>query len=307
MRQFIWPAVLFGLIWIAAFAFVVASGDRDPVEPLLSLALFGLLIPAIVHFLTRGADPLPTTEEVSWLEPFALLLLVGVIALFFFFSGRAPGEIAEAVWPGSEPARMLVRAAFNIFFFVIVPFGVMSVVIRHPLSSFGWHSPFWRMLSPRHLAVLLIVGGGMAAFQVFVAPVGARLREAGLAMDQVLVAGPVVFLWLMLTAGLTQEFFFRGVLQSRAARLLGNEWAGLFLAALVAGVIYLPGQIARAMEMGIEPGLFAANSVLIGSVSALMFGYVWLRTRNLLLLMLLNGAIALPASLIPVGRAFGLI
>lgn len=51
---------------------------------------------------------------------------------------------------------------------------------------------------------------------------------------------PIVFLLMFLTAGFTEELFFRGFLQPRLERLTGSAAAGLVLASLCFGLYHLP-------------------------------------------------------------------
>jgi membrane protease YdiL (CAAX protease family) len=57
---------------------------------------------------------------------------------------------------------------------------------------------------------------------------------------QVFYLLPLAFLLLMLTAGFTEEFFFRGFLQTRLELLLGSKWLALVAASLCFGLYHLP-------------------------------------------------------------------
>jgi len=307
MRHFLWPTIIYLLIWGGALAYAVGVAEMDPTGPLVALGIFGIGLPLVVHFLMIGTAPFPTTEEVSWLEPIALALLVLLAAVFFVIGSELPRTLAEVVAPGSESARLVFAALVNIVFYVVLPFVFMSVLIRHPISSFGWQSPFWRMFNPRHIVVLVVLGGGMAAVQFFGTPIGMNLRVGNYSQEQLLVALPLVYIWLVLAGGLAHAFFFRGVLQERIAMLTGNAWAGMYLAALIGALIQVPAQIIHQSGGVLTPGQIIASAILTGSVTGITFGYVWMRTRNLLLLMLLYGAVSLIVSFEDVAGAFGLI
>ncbi len=51
---------------------------------------------------------------------------------------------------------------------------------------------------------------------------------------------PLTFILMLLTAGFTEEFFFRGFLQSRIATLTRSNWAAVPIVALCFGVYHLP-------------------------------------------------------------------
>jgi len=100
---------------------------------------------------------------------------------------------------------------------------------------------------------------------------------------------------MSLEAGLVEETFFRVLLQSRLAALTRSPVAGLFLAALVFGLAHAPGLWLRgagAMEGMTEPpslALSIAYCVTTMGIAGLLFGVLWLRTRNWLLLVALHG------------------
>jgi len=51
---------------------------------------------------------------------------------------------------------------------------------------------------------------------------------------------PLTFLLMLLTAGFTEEFFFRGFLQTRVAALVKSNWIAVGIVALCFGVYHLP-------------------------------------------------------------------
>lgn len=51
---------------------------------------------------------------------------------------------------------------------------------------------------------------------------------------------PLTFLLMLLTAGFTEEFFFRGFLQTRVAALVKSNWVAVGIVALCFGVYHLP-------------------------------------------------------------------
>lgn len=96
-------------------------------------------------------------------------------------------------------------------------------------------------------------------------------------------------------AGLVEETFFRIILQSRLAALRGSQLSGLFLSALLFGVARAPGMYLRGAGavdgLGGAPSLAlaAAYCVTTLSLAGIVFGVLWARTRNWLLIVLLHG------------------
>ncbi|MGD2111426.1 MAG: CPBP family intramembrane metalloprotease [Phycisphaerae bacterium] len=57
---------------------------------------------------------------------------------------------------------------------------------------------------------------------------------------RVLYLFPIVFVLLLLTAGFTEEFFFRGIMQTRLTALTGSKWAAVLVTSVLFGLYHLP-------------------------------------------------------------------
>jgi membrane protease YdiL (CAAX protease family) len=89
------------------------------------------------------------------------------------------------------------------------------------------------------VAAALILGVAVGIFQVL----GSNRSEeivAILSSLQALVVLPITLSFLLMTAAFTEEFLFRGFLQSRLERLTGSKWSGLILASVLFGLYHLP-------------------------------------------------------------------
>ncbi len=100
----------------------------------------------------------------------------------------------------------------------------------------------------------------------------------------------------MIEAGLVEEFFFRGLIQSQLAAAFKSEVSGIVLMSLIFGLAHAPGFIFRhAGELeGLGPNPSAldavAYSIVVLTVSGITFGVIWARTKNLFALMLVHAA-----------------
>lgn len=92
---------------------------------------------------------------------------------------------------------------------------------------------------------------------------------------------PLSFLLMCITAATTEEFFFRGILQSRLMTLLRSRFAGILGTALLFGLYHLPyayfcwpaaGNWETAIHSALETG------VPLG----LLLGWLYARSQNLL-------------------------
>lgn len=107
--------------------------------------------------------------------------------------------------------------------------------LRSTLASFGLE---WGKLT-NGLGLTLGLGVAVTLFQIGYS----RMAEdmvALLTSSRALIALPVAFVFLLLFTGTTEEFFFRGFLQTRLERVTGSRWGGLVLASLLFGLYHLP-------------------------------------------------------------------
>jgi membrane protease YdiL (CAAX protease family) len=142
----------------------------------------------------------------------------------------------------------------------------------------------------------LVIGLVLGALQVVVSARRAAVWEL-LQSGQALYLLPLTFALMMVTAAFTEEFFFRGVLQSRLSRWLGKV-PGLLIASLLFGLYHLPyaylsprwpshGDMAAALSAALGQGI----------IGGLILGTVYARARgNLLAPVLVHALInAVPA------------
>ena len=119
--------------------------------------------------------------------------------------------------------------------------------------------------------------------------------------SQALVSFFVSFLLALLTAGFVEEFFFRGVLQSRLVSSTGSEWYGLLIASLLFGLFHLPLYFFSPFEPTQGNFAWSLSSVITEQVVAgILLGVLWTRTHNLaapLLIHALVNAFALMTTL----------
>lgn len=125
---------------------------------------------------------------------------------------------------------------------VLIPFVIVLVVqraseqpFREALHSLGVRRCNWR----RGLVLVLLLGVPIGLYQAFASRNGDAVIEA-FRSGRAAWMLPLGFVLMLLTAGFTEEFFFRGFLQTRLESLLGSWWAGLAVAALAFAAYHLP-------------------------------------------------------------------
>lgn len=93
---------------------------------------------------------------------------------------------------------------------------------------------------------------------------------------------PVGFVLMLVTAGFTEEVFFRGILQARLSRWLENDIRGCLLAAFLFGIYHLPYAFFDVSWPTYGNWLWAVTAVITEQmVAGLLLGILWMRTHNL--------------------------
>jgi membrane protease YdiL (CAAX protease family) len=267
-----WRAILLAAtpIYLLANIYLLILGETTAVVLLFAYATFMLML----AWLTRRIT-----------EPFAV-------------EGQKPSEGKAKLW-----------AQLGVILAVILLTGVYSQAIPVWSSMVAW----FRELGESTLPAEWFGGPGNVVanpVQYFVIPflllllLGARPRELGFAkghkswlVSLVWLALPfVLMVGLMVTGnlgpqafirriisntfqnGFFEEFLFRGALQTRLNYFLAAPWT-LATQALVFGLWHL-----RANTVAMDGNLLAGLALCLVSqtVSGFVFGYIFLRTRNLL-------------------------
>jgi uncharacterized protein len=93
--------------------------------------------------------------------------------------------------------------------------------------------------------------------------------------------------------GGAREFLFRAVLQSRLAALLRSPTAGVVAAALLFALAHVPGLYLRGGPgvdgWSSDPLQVVAYTIAALSPLGVIFGIIYMRTKSLLLVVLLHG------------------
>lgn len=172
---------------------------------------------------------------------------------------------------------------------VLLP-ALLLRALGHPLGETLRSGFKWR----RHGLPLLGLGALMLLFQAFGGQGLHRLAALHPSMGTLLWSVPVCFLYLCLDVGLTEEYLFRVVLQTRLSAWLKSETAGVVVMALLFGLAHAPGYYLRdafaadGMSGSQTLLLSVGYTVVVTSVVGFMFGLLWARTRSLGLIVMLH-------------------
>lgn len=277
------------LIWGASTAYLAFTGG-DWVFPIASLVIFGLLLGALIWFLTRRMDapPVPVANPARESAAFLGYVVVYAVALIAFGLGAMKAAI-----PAGQ-AQDLAVLAYKLTIHVLIPAGIVLLLgsALRPLFDPGTsRRGFW--------PTLLVLAGLMFGLLALVSPSLKQIDALGLAPAAALVWVLASWAWMSVEAGLCEEFLFRACLQSRLTAWLRSPATAIVVTSILFGLAHWPGLYLRGGPgvdgWSTDPVQVAAFTIATLSPLSVSLGLLWARSRSLLLVVLVHGAIdALP-------------
>ncbi len=307
-------SILFAAAYVVSLFYLDSIRTVSFDDGITLLAIIGIGFSILAFVLTLGISR--KTPEIARpsAEAFATAVLVVAVAAWLVWGKTwADGLVLDAEHGGSDLGHLAGVTLEKLLAFVALPYALFRFGFGHRLAEFGLSRDAWRRLIGRDGFAALLIGLAICAFQYFAGQAAAPIRHGEIAGPALWLGLPLTFAWLMVEAGLVEEFFFRAVIQTRLAAWFKSEIAGVFAMALIFGLIHAPGIILRGAG-GVEglsanPGVAeaVAYTVVTQAVGAFYLGIIWLRTRNLPAVMIVHAATdllpALPGFLKPFGLA----
>lgn len=283
------PIGLYLLVWGAATGYLALKG-ADWTFPIIAILIFGLTLSAITWGFTRKFDAPVISVARPRKESLGLLAYVAIYALLFV--GWGLGALKQSIVPGQiqEIAVLIYKLVIHVGLPAIVLIAMGGAV--RPLLTAGSNDRRWWIA---FVGMSIVLFGLLAVVSPSLSQIGALKLTPSAAILSVLGA----WLWLSLEAGLCEEFLFRAVLQTRLAAWLKSPVAAILLVSLVFALAHWPGLYIRGTPdtdgYSTDPAQVAAFTIATLSPISILFGVLWQRTRSLLLVALLHGAVdALP-------------
>lgn len=271
-------AWFFSALWVVSIIYLLATGNGVIGSSTFALGI--LVFSAITISITENQAEPPVVEKkrspLLWLQLFVIaffLLLTGYRGFVFnVMPGRA-STIPVWSWFGDWFSDLGGRylsgvvdhspglAAANFAGYFLIPFVLLLLLgARLPELGLGKGHRVWRVTAlwviiPLIFFVINIINGSTSLMML-----------------------GTMFLGNLLRNGFSEEFLFRGALQTRLKQWLGSDWA-LVLQALVFAVWHL-GADTQFMGGDVWQGL--ALGIASHSISGLAMGVIFQRTRNLI-------------------------
>ena len=282
-------ALAYLLLWAVSTGYIAMRGG-DWIFPVASLVIFGLILSALILFLTRKMDPPPPDVRNPRRESVALLVYLVIYAVLLI--GIWLGSIKEAIPSGRT--QDLVVIAHKLLIHVAIPAGLIVLVG----GSVGWQFDagtqrrgFWTTL----IVLSLLMFGLLAVVSPSLKQISALHLAPAAAFAWVMAS----WAWNSVEAGLCEEFLFRASLQSRLAAWFSSPVAAIVLTSVLFALSHWPGLYLRGGPdvdgWSPDPIQVAAFTIATLSPLSVALGVLWARSRSLLLVVLVHGAIdALP-------------
>lgn len=282
----------FGAIYLSSLLFLGLTGNF-PVENVLAvLVIFGIFFPLAAWLLTRHMTPTfdaKSFDNREWTVLGGLLLfLAAVLAVGF-----------KNEWlPADSRLSQILTLAKKISVFFLIPYLVYCWRFKFSLRDFGFLS-FSETFHRKNLVVFIGLATLVILFTFFMSRQASPIREGQFSLTTIMWGLPLVFVWLIFEVGLTEEFFFRALLQDRLSEALQNKTAGILWSGLVFALAHVPGVWLRGA--GAMEGLPADASLLtciaycipVMGLAGIFLGVVWARTRNFWMVAGIHAAIDL--------------
>jgi len=225
-------------------------------------------------------------------EAWLLFVLVLWIVFYITYGGDLVNKAFPTAWLSDERMASLIIFVKKLFVFVLIPFAV------YKLSGFRSEDFALKVAAIKFPGtninlIFIVFSVASLLFQLFFSNGAEPIRAGQFSVLQLATGLPLCFLYLILDAGLIEEFFFRGLLQSRLSLVLKSSVGGIVVTAIIFGLVHAPGLFLRgAQSEGMEeqmPFLFwVAYTIAYMSVAGLFLGIIYNKTKNLWLVMAIH-------------------
>ncbi len=259
------------LYLLCTILFIPLGGDPNDLLMLLPYHVYYLLILLLIIPLTQAAftppwnEPAPYARRRLWWQFIIALLFLALFLLYTFalFEPQLLPGIGSALsaWSSKHLAlRQAVAFAWPLLMLGALP--LLSMFLsgaRRRELGFGRDYRSWRVIAlscalPVCAIIAVMVLNGRSPLRLL-----AQLASS------------------FLIAGLPEEIFFRGILQTRLTRLCGPQW-GIVLSTLLFAAAHSAADFSAAHSLP----LALASTILQQAPVGLLLAVIFLRTRSLL-------------------------
>lgn len=278
---------------------VITSIIGIEIQELLAAAfIIGIVFTSIAYFLSRSSHPIFKERKAQKNESLLLISIIIYFVLIITFyhdllSVRSFGTLNK------YQVEELTIGLSKLLFIVAIPILIYRSAFRFSLKDWGINLSLKAYFSKKSLIILTSFLLILLLFQYAVGNGARPLREGVYSGKQIVSAILPSYIWLLLTVGIVEEFFFRAFLQSRLAVLLKSEIGGIILSTTIFGLAHAPGIYLRGAgvlaNLGPDPSFLMSisYSFLVLSVAGFFLSVIWLKTKNFWLIVAIHAAVDL--------------
>jgi membrane protease YdiL (CAAX protease family) len=304
---------------LAAFGFCLVYGlalwrlDGSEIYPLEEaitvLLIIGLGFSAIGFVLTRGLRPRPLMVRQPMAETIAVLSICVGLAVFLVIGP----QLTEGLAPSGSALAYGITLARKLTVFVAIPYLIFHLGFRYRWQDLGLSVANLKALGGRQGVTVLVMALVICGFQFMAGSGAAPIRNGQISGAGLWLGLPLSFIWLMAEVGLVEEFFFRVLLLERLVAVTRSPIAGLVMSTTIFGLMHAPGYVLRGAggieAVGAHPDWLTAISyaVAVPGIAGIFLSVLWLRTRNLWVVILIHAAVDLLPGLGSFNKAFGIV
>lgn len=274
--------------------------EDTPIEEILATVfIIGILFTSISYFLSRSATPIFKDRPSQKKELYAVLFMVLYFVLFITFYHELINALKPVIPVDEDQVYEVAKNVAKILFIVIIPLLIYAAVYGFNLKDWGIALNFKAYFSKSSLLIFIAFLIILTLFQYYLGNGARPLREGLYSGRQIALALPLSFIWLLITVGVVEEFFFRTFLQSRFAEILKSDIGGIILSASIFGLAHAPGIYLRGggllANLGPDPGFLMsmAYSFLVLSTAGFFLSVIWMKTKNFWLIVAVHASVDL--------------
>ena len=278
-------------IYIIALLYLHFSVQQPFTDSLFVLFIIGICFSSVAWLSTKNIS-MPLHKPVFKNEAWLLFVLIVWIICYITFGGGLINIIFPKAWLDNPQSAAILLFIKKLFCFVLIPFALYNLK-GFTLKDFGLKNMEVKFPGKETTLIFLLLSVTIFLFQYFLSNGSKPLRSGEFNPLQLLIGMPLCFVYLILDTGLIEEFFFRGLLQSRLSMLFKSSVGGIVCTAIIFGLVHAPGLYLRGAESeGIQeqmPFLFwVAYTIVYMSIAGIFLGIVYSKTKNLWLVMAIH-------------------
>lgn len=258
------------------------------------LLIFGISFSLIAFTVSRSSVVVFENKPEQNKEVLVLISILLYITMFLTFGGDWIKQVTPQKFLESVKAGEIITISKKILFFVLIPFIAYKSLYKFNLRDFGLIVKPKELFTMKNAIILFTMASLVLLFQFFFGNGAKPIREVLITTKQLVFGLPLLFFWLVFEVGLVEEFFFRGLVQSRLTVITKSETGGIILSGLSFALAHAPGFYLRGGgtldNLVQHPSIFISvgYSIIVLSVLGFFLSIIWSRTKNLWLVMAIH-------------------